>query len=183
MKKFYIIILLIIPIVLLAQVETPFIVVDQFGYRPEAPKTAFIRNPQTGYDAGESFTPGNIYALVETSTQEQVFTGTPQVWNNGLEDETSGDIVWRFDFSEFKAEGEFYVLDIENNVKSYNFNIQSDIYRDVLIQAFKTFFYQRLGFAKETPYAGIGWADGASHLGELQDTQCREWGGSRRCFY
>lgn len=155
--------------------ETDFIVVDQFGYLPESQKIAFIRNPQTGYDAGESFTPGSTFAVINNSSLEQVYTGASTAWNGGTEDASSGDIVWRFDFSPVTTQGEYYILDIENNVKSYAFSIQNNIYKDVLIQAFKSFYYQRAGFAKETPYAGAGWTDGASHIGNLQDTQCRKW--------
>ena len=37
---------------------SPYIVVDQFGYLPDGEKIAVIRDPQTGFDASESFTPG-----------------------------------------------------------------------------------------------------------------------------
>jgi len=36
------------------------IVIDQFGYLPELQKRAVIRNPEIGYDAQESFTPGEL---------------------------------------------------------------------------------------------------------------------------
>lgn len=159
-----------------ALIETNFIVVDQFGYQPASQKIAFIRNPQTGYDANESYQPGTTFALVDAQTGDQVFTASLQAWNNGTEDQSSGDIVWRFDFSSYTEEGEYYIADIDNNVRSYLFEIRENIYKNVLIQAFKTFFYQRAGFAKDAPFAGTGWLDGASHLGPLQDAQCRRWG-------
>ncbi|MBA7587071.1 Cellodextrinase [subsurface metagenome] len=37
----------------------------------------------------------------------------------------------------------------------------------------RTFFYQRAGFEKNASYADKGWTDGASHLGPLQDKNCR----------
>src|SRR5690606_10587984 len=43
----------------------------------------------------------------------------------------------------------------------------------VLVQATRTFFYQRAGFAKDAAYAGAGWADAASHIGPGQDTEAR----------
>lgn len=175
-ELFAYLIILFIPFIGISQTVSKYIAVDQFGYLPESEKIAFIRDPQTGYDAAESFIPGNIYALVNTSNGQQVFTATPLVWNSGAEDASSGDKVWWFDFTSYKTEGEYYVLDVQNNVKSYTFNIQANVYKNVLIQAFKSFYYQRFGFAKQTPYAGIGWVDGASHMGNLQDTHCREWG-------
>ena len=39
----------------------------------------------------------------------------------------------------------------------------------------RSFFYQRAGFRKEAAYAGEDWADEASHVGYLQDTQCRSF--------
>lgn len=57
-----------------AQTVSPFIVIDQFGYLPESEKIAVIRNPVTGFDSGESFSPGAGYALVDAVTLQQVYT-------------------------------------------------------------------------------------------------------------
>ena len=45
------------------------IVVDQFGYLPDGEKVAVIRDPQTGFDATASFTPGSSYALVNAANR------------------------------------------------------------------------------------------------------------------
>jgi endoglucanase len=37
---------------------TPHIKIDQFGYLPNSKKVAIIVDPQTGYNAAESFSPG-----------------------------------------------------------------------------------------------------------------------------
>jgi endoglucanase len=37
---------------------THFIKIDQFGYLPSSRKVAVISDPQVGYNAAESFTPG-----------------------------------------------------------------------------------------------------------------------------
>jgi hypothetical protein len=76
------------------QALSPFIVVDQFGYRPVSEKLAVIRNPQnpqTGSDNGTHFTPGTSYALVSAAT------GQPVAWHSGATDASSGDKAWRFD--------------------------------------------------------------------------------------
>ncbi|WP_299897602.1 glycoside hydrolase family 9 protein [uncultured Aquimarina sp.] len=158
-----------------AQSLTNHIVIDQFGYRPNSDKIAVIRDPQTGFDSSESFNPGNTYALVNASNDQQVFTGTPVTWNAGAEDTSSGDKAWWFDFSSHTNPGTYYILDTTNNVRSFEFEIREDIYNEILKQAVRTFYYQRVGFAKETPYAEPNWADGASHMGALQDTQCRSY--------
>mgnify|MGYP006293152681 CR=1 FL=1 len=156
-----------------AQSTSDYIVVDQFGYLPDAPKKAVIRNPREGFDANESFSPGANYQLIDADSGESVFSGTPQMWNGGNTDPSSGDRVWWFDFSEISTTGSYYVLDVDNNVRSFEFRISPAVYNEVLKQAVRTFFYQRSGFAKEKPYAETGWTDDASHLGALQDTEAR----------
>jgi endoglucanase len=150
-----------------------FVVIDQFGYLPSSEKIAVIRDPQTGFDADDSFSPGATYAVVDAESGTRVFTGAPAAWSGGATDSSSGDRAWWFDFSSLTTPGRYYVLDIEQNARSYEFRIAEDVYRDVLAQALRAFFYQRAGQAKEARYAGEGWADGASHLGPLQDRNCR----------
>ena len=103
---------------------TNFIVVDQFGYLPKSEKIAVIRNPKVGFDSNLSFSPGNTYALVDVNSSNQVFIASPTIWNQGITDSTSGDQIWWFDFSSVETEGEYYVLDIDNNVKSFSFEIK-----------------------------------------------------------
>src|SRR5262245_62914167 len=59
----------------------PLVVVDQFGYRPDDPKLALVRDPRTGYDAAVDFTPGATYALIDAATDETVLEGAPSAWN------------------------------------------------------------------------------------------------------
>jgi len=154
---------------------SPFIVVDQLGYRTSAEKIAVIRSPQAGYDAAMSFTPGPSYALVDARSGSRVKEGAPAAWNGGATDTSSGDKAWWFDFSSATTPGDYYVLDETKNVRSDTFRIADDVYRDVMAQAMRMFFYQRAGFAKTAQYAGAGWADGAAFMGPLQDPHCREY--------
>lgn len=156
-----------------AQTLSDFIVVDQFGYLPEAPKVAVIKNPNQGFDAHLSFTPGGNYALVDAKTGNQVFTGSLVSWKGGATDASSGDQAWWFDFSEVTETGKYYVLDNDRQVRSFEFQISPAVYNEVLKHAVRTFFYQRVGFAKNAPFAEQGWIDGASHVGNLQDKQAR----------
>ncbi len=152
---------------------SPFIVVDQFGYLPDAEKIAVARDPQTGADADQSFTPGATYALVEAASGKSAFMAAPSAWNGGKEDASSGDKAWWFDFSSVTTPGEYYVLDVERNVRSYAFEIANNVYADVLKQALRMFFYQRVGQDKDAAHAGAGWVDGPSHVGALQDHHAR----------
>ncbi|HKK81010.1 MAG TPA: cellulase N-terminal Ig-like domain-containing protein, partial [Prolixibacteraceae bacterium] len=152
-----------------AQTHHSFIVVDQFGYLPDANKIAVIKNPQVGLDSDEEYIPGKQFALVDAQTHKQVLTGTAKAWKNGKTDTSSGNKVWHFDFSEHTKTGSYYVLDIDNNYLSYAFQISPSVYNEVLKHAMRTFFYQRAGFAKKAQYAREEWADGASHTGDLQE--------------
>ncbi|MDF2457545.1 MAG: type sorting protein, partial [Cytophagaceae bacterium] len=174
MKKIFLsFYLLFLSTILSAQNISPYIVTDQLGYRSTAKKIAILRDPITGFDASESYTPGTSFSLVDATTATPVFTGSAVSWNGGATDAVSGDKIWRFDFSSYSVNGHYYVLDVTNNVKSYTFEIKDDVYNEVLKHAVRTFFYQRAGFAKQAPYAETGWVDGASHIGTLQDKQCR----------
>jgi hypothetical protein len=152
---------------------SPHIVVDDFGYRPEAPKVATIRDPVTGFDAAESFEAESTYALVDAFSGARVHTGSPMAWRNGAQDPSSGDHASWFDFSPVTTPSAYYVLDTERGVRSPVFVVSADVYREVLKHAVRTFFYQRAGHAKDAAFAGADWADGASHLRPGQDTEAR----------
>jgi hypothetical protein len=155
------------------QTLTPFIVADQFGYRPDAQKTAVIREPQTGFDSGESFTPGAVYKVVNAQSGQAVYEGSLALFNEGTTDIPSGDKIRWFDFTPVTAPGEYYILDEANRLRSYPFTIRDDVYNEVLRQAVRMFFYQRAGCEKEARFAGEAWADKASHIGPGQDKNCR----------
>jgi len=146
-----------------------FIVVDQFGYLPDTKKVAVVRDPQTGYDAALSFTPGATYQLVNLDTDAVVLSGTATAWKSGATFAAAGDKAWWFDFSSVTTPGRYAVVDVENNVRSPGFTIGTDIYKPVLKHAMRTFFYQRAGVDKPAVNAEAAWADVASHIKPGQD--------------
>lgn len=148
----------------------PFIVIDQFGYLPVSRKIAVIRDPQTGFDAADAYTPGGTFELVNADTDAVVMSAAIAQWNSGNTDPSSGDRAWWFDFSSVETPGNYYVRDAEHDVVSPEFTINANVYKDVLKQAMRTFFYQRAGKEKVEPYAEAGWEDSASHL---QDSEAR----------
>jgi hypothetical protein len=170
-KAFFLSLLFLFPVGIMAQQK--FIMVDQFGYRPDAVKIAVIKNPQLGSDNNLSFSPGSTYEVVDATSGTSVYQGTIIPYNGGTTDEASGDKIWWFDFSTVNTEGLYYIRDVENGETSYDFRIADDVYNEVLKHAVRMFFYQRAGFAKEAQFAGADWADGASHVGPLQDKNCR----------
>ena len=153
-----------------------FIVVDQFGYLPDSEKLAVLRQPLTGADAPQEYTAGSKYQLIDAQTKAVVAEPTAMPWNGGSADPQSGDRVWRVDFSSVKTPGVYYLLDVDKAARSDVFRIADDVYRKVLYHAFRTFYYQRAGFAKTEEFAGKGYADGASHVGAGQDKNARLYG-------
>jgi endoglucanase len=151
------------------QPVSPNVVVDQFGYLPTSEKIAVIRSPQVGFDKASSFTPGSTYAVVDAHSGQKLFEASPAVWNKGATDSSSGDKVWWFDFSTVTTPGDYFVLDETANVRSVVFTLSSSIYRDVLVQTTRMYYYQRDGIAKDAQYAGFAWADGMAHP---QDATC-----------
>ncbi len=144
--------------------------VDQFGYQTKARKVAVISNPQQGFNAAQTFTPGtNTYQIRRWADDVTVFSGAITAWNAGNTHTQSGDKAWLFDFSGLLMAGEYYVFDNLKNVGSAKFIIADNVYNEVLKQATRVFFYQRCNVAKTATHAGI-WADAASHL---QDARCR----------
>lgn len=151
---------------------TYHIKVDQFGYLPASRKVAVIADPQVGYNAAENFIPGtgiNQYQVRRWSDDGIVYSGTLQVWNNGTTHTQSGDRGWWFDFSSVTTPGSYYVYDVANNIGSFRFEIADNVYDDVLKQAMRVFFYQRINYAKQAPYTDTKWADGACFEGANQD--------------
>lgn len=151
-----------------------FIMVDQFGYLPTRKKVAVLRFPKVGYDSNEGYWPQQLQ-VVDSATGSVVYTAWPQDWNGLKTDASSGDQVWHFDFSQVTTPGTYEIVDPSANQRSARFVIGENVYRNVLIQAVRSFFYQRAGQAKSAGNAGAGWADGASHLKAGQDTQARRF--------
>jgi hypothetical protein len=168
---------LLLPFLLLtvlgfSQTLTDFIVIDQFGYREQAKKTAVIRVPQQGFDSPSNYTPGNNFQVINEVSKAAIFSGVPTTFNGGQTDAASGDKIWYFDFSSVTTPGSYYVLDQANNRRSYSFRIANDVYNNVLKAAIKMFYYQRAGTDKPAQYAGESWADGSNFL---QDAQTRDF--------
>ena len=159
--------LIICPVFLNAQ-TSDFIHIDQFGYKRNHTKVAIISNPQTGFNASQSYTVGNILEVRDATTNAIAFSGNPSVWNSDNEHSQSGDKGWWFDFSSLTQEGDYYIYDQTNNETSAKFKISDNVYNDVLVAASKMFYYNRCGIAKTAPYVLNGFSDAMSFS---QDTQ------------
>lgn len=151
-----------------------FIMVDQFGYLPGMQKLAVLRYPKVGYDSNQSYWPQQLQ-VVNSATGAVVYTWWPQGWKNYAVDPSSGDQTWTFDFSSVTTPGTYEIVDPTANQRSARFEIGDNVYRNVLIQAVRMFYYQRAGQTRTAANAGVGWADAASHLKAGQDPQARRF--------
>lgn len=147
------------------------ILIDQFGYRPDDKKIAVIIDPKIGFNSGDSFHPGSIYEVRTWDDDKVIFTGKPTEWNGGAIDFSSGDKGWWFDFSKVTKEGDYYIYDQQQKVRSYKFRIAKNIYQNVLKAAVRVFYYQRLNDPKKQPYAEEPWIDDAAFIGPRQDKE------------
>jgi endoglucanase len=147
--------------------------IDQIGYRPNDRKIAVVSDPQTGYNASDSYVPGATLELRDASTSNVVFTGPAVAWNGGATHSQSGDKCWWFDFSSVTTPGMYVVYDAANNRQSYPFEIATDVYNDALLYAQRVFYYQRCGVSKTAACAGAAYSDSPCHVGTLQDLACR----------
>ncbi len=150
----------------------PLIRVDQIGYLPSSPKVAVISDPQVGFNAGESFVPGNSFEVRRWDDDAAIFSGSPVAWNGGAVHDQSGDRGWWFDFTSVTAAGSYYIYDVANDKRSHQFEIGSDVYGDLMQAALKVFWYQRANVAHPIELGGA-WNDTASFVGPGQDTQAR----------
>ncbi len=156
-----------------AQTVNPLIRIDQFGYLENSKKVAVLSDPQTGFNAIQAYAPGSTFELRRTGDNTSVWSGSPISWKTGSTHTQSGDKGWWLDFSSVETPGEYYLYDVQNQVRSHPFRIGNDCYKAVLKQAVRVFFYQRLGYEKTAAFAGDRWTDGASYLGANQDPAAR----------
>ena len=159
--------------------EVPFqryLVVDQFGYRPEMAKRAVLVDPELGWNAADRYEAGPELEVRSWSDGATVWKGAKSVWKGGALDESSGDRGAWLDFSALATPGLYYVFDPKNGVRSHPFRIASDVYRPVLKTALKMFYFNRANVEKKPPYSCVGkhcWSLGKDNLGPGQDGEAR----------
>lgn len=153
-----------------------YLVVDQFGYRPEMRKVAVLVDPVEGWNAKDSYEPSPEIEVRQAQDDKVVFQGKPQVWKGGALDILSGDRGSWFDFSELRELGKYYLYDPKNHLRSGEFVIKGTAYDQVLAAALRAFYFNRANFAKVAPFACVGdkcWLQGADYVGPGQDKSAR----------
>jgi endoglucanase len=147
--------------------------VDQFGYRPDDAKVAVLADPRVGHDAGRRYRPSPVIEVRRWSDQAVVLRISPTPWREGAVDAPSGDAGWWVDFSGLREPGAYCLADPAQGLRSARFRIAADVYRAVLREACRVFYYQRANHEKRSPFADQRWCDAAGHLGAGQDGEAR----------
>jgi endoglucanase len=150
--------------------------VDQFGYRTASRKVAVIVDPTQGWNAAQELTPGPVYEVRSWADGKLLLSGTPEAWNDGATQKSSGDRGWWFDFSALHSEGSFCIVDTRGGFRSQRFDVSSSVYRNVLRAAVKVFYFQRANVPKQKPFACVGnkcWLAAADYVGPGQDKEAR----------
>jgi endoglucanase len=118
------------------------IVINQVGYYPAGPKSAFLinlSNPQT-----------KKVQLVNFRNKRTVFEAD---LGEGYPDEASKDVIQTIDFTRFKQEGRYYLK--YGNIQSYPFRIGRDIYRDAFTKLLRSYYLQRCGVTVRDSVSGV----------------------------
>lgn len=154
--------------------ENRYIVLDQFGYRPDMKKVAILVDPQEGWNAKDEYVPGETLEVRRFQDGVRVLSGKPQPWLGGATQANAGDRGAWFDFSQLKEPGSYFIFDRLNGARSVRFEIKPDVYRDVLKAAVRTYYLNRANSAKEKPFACVGekcWLTGVDYMGPGQDKE------------
>jgi endoglucanase len=147
---------------------SPLITIDQFGWLPRSRKIAILADPVRGQNAGQSYQPGPEFVVRQQADGKVVYRGPVRPWNGGKVSEIAGDRVWHADFSDLRAPGTYYLDDSTKRVRSYPFRIAVDVYKPVLRDSVRVFYYQRSGTPIDEKHGGK-WHHKGGHLGPNQD--------------
>ena len=71
-------------------------------------------------------------------------------------------------FSELRTPGSYFVFDPTNRARSFTFRIAEDVYKPVLRDSVRVFYYQRSGTPITEKNGGV-WHHSGGHLGRNQD--------------
>ncbi len=145
--RFTILLASLLPLMVSGQSLTSQIRINQLGYFPSANKVAIVRG-----------TTGTTFTVVDATNQTVVFNGTlnaVKYWSY------SDENVRMADFSNFTTPGTYYVV-VSDLGKSYNFEINSDLYANLAKASTKAYYYQRASIDLPEQYAGI-WHRAAGH--------------------
>ena len=126
---------------------TDAIRLDQLGFYPGAPKTAFVLGPA-----------GDTFYVVTADLKDTVFTG---LLGPRRATALSSDTTRPADFSALRTPGRYVVL-VPGLGASHPFAIAPRVHEELARAALKAFYFQRASLALEPRYAGK-WSRAAGH--------------------
>ena len=139
--------------------ERPITAVNQVGYFVDGQKIAVYGR------ADQSPMPPS-WEVREADSGNIILSGTTDA---GFMDATSGDFVYRADFSELNTPGK-YIIQIDG-VDSPPFQIADDVYAALKKDSLRYFYLNRSGIELTPEFAGETWARPAGHISD-NDITC-----------
>ena len=130
--------------------------VNQLGYTTNAPKYALV----SGFPEEFKTPVGAAFQVKNTKNGQAVFNGKLTLVSN-FDATASGERVLNANFSGLKTPGEYRVF-VAGLPASLPFKIGDSIYKSLLFDTSRYFYYQRSGMALDAKYAGK-WARGVGH--------------------
>jgi len=134
-----------------AQTATTNIKVDQVGYLPGAPKVAFITAPGSHVQS---------FSIKRTRDNRVAFQGKLSAAEH---DANTGDTIQAADFSGLREPGRYYV-EVPDVGRSWNFDIDPNVYARAYKLAMLGFYGQRCGTAVDLGPEFPGYKHPACHL-------------------
>lgn len=125
---------------------------NQLGFYPNGPKVAIL--------VGD--TEEKKFYITTVDLSDTVYSGS---FSGILKSDFSDKVSRKMDFSEFKEVGS-YVLMIPGLGKSYPFDINAEVHKELVQGAVKGFYFQRMSTDIPEEYAGK-WARAAGHPDSL----------------
>ncbi len=126
----------------------PHLKLNQVGYTTAAEKYALV----TGwYEELATVGAGTAFQVKRASDAAVMFSGTLTLLTD-YEPNVSGDKMLKADFSGFSTPGTYYVS-VPGLVDSAPFTIGSQVYRPLLVDATRYYYFQRANLALVAPYA------------------------------
>lgn len=122
--------------------------VNQVGFLPDAEKYALV----TGFQEELEVSEGTAFEVKKAEDDSTVYEGKLSLVSD-FEAVDSGEMILKADFSEVTKEGEYYVLVSGLMDNSPKFKVGSDIYKELLYDSSRYFYYQRQGIELIEPYA------------------------------
>jgi glycosyl hydrolase family 9/cellulase-like Ig domain-containing protein/cellulose/xylan binding protein with CBM9 domain len=139
--------------------ERPITTVNQVGYFVDGQKIAV-------YGRADQSPMPSSWQVREADSGNIILSGTTDA---GIMDATSGDFVYRADFSGLNAPGK-YIVQIDG-VDSPPFLIADDVYATLKKDALRYFYLNRSGIELTPEFAGETWARPAGHISD-NDITC-----------